>query len=49
MERKQYCYPFPRPAVTADVACIAEEDGRRGQSTACDDQRQDADNSDVDS
>ena len=28
MERKQYCYPFPRPAVTADVACFAEEDGR---------------------
>jgi len=27
MERKQYCYPFPRPAVTADVACFAEEDG----------------------
>ena len=27
-ERRQYCYPFPRPAVTADVACFAEEAGR---------------------
>jgi 8-oxo-dGTP diphosphatase len=25
---RQYCYPFPRPAVTADVACFAEEGGR---------------------
>ena len=22
-----FCYPFPRPAVTADVACIADENG----------------------
>lgn len=22
-----FCYPFPRPAVTADVACIADQDG----------------------
>jgi 8-oxo-dGTP diphosphatase len=27
-ERRQYCYPFPRPAVTADIACFAEEGGR---------------------
>jgi 8-oxo-dGTP diphosphatase len=27
-ENRQYCYPFPRPAVTADVACFAEEGGR---------------------
>jgi 8-oxo-dGTP diphosphatase len=27
-KREQYCYPFPRPAVTADVACFAEEGGR---------------------
>ena len=25
---RQYCYPFPRPAVTADVACFAEDEGR---------------------
>lgn len=23
-----YCYPFPRPAVTADVVCFAEQGGR---------------------
>ena len=27
-DRPQYCYPFPRPMVTADVACFAEEEGR---------------------
>lgn len=27
MEKHEYCYPFPRPSVTADVACFAEEDG----------------------
>jgi 8-oxo-dGTP diphosphatase len=26
-DRREYCYPFPRPAVTADVACFAEADG----------------------
>jgi 8-oxo-dGTP diphosphatase len=25
---RQYCYPFPRPMLTADVACVAEEGGR---------------------
>jgi len=27
-ERREFCYPFPRPSVTADVACIADVDGR---------------------
>src|SRR5690349_16459042 len=27
-EERQYCYPFPRPMLTADVACIADEGGR---------------------
>jgi 8-oxo-dGTP diphosphatase len=27
-DKGQYCYRFPRPSVTADVACFAEEDGR---------------------
>jgi 8-oxo-dGTP diphosphatase len=25
---RPYCYPHPRPSVTADVACFVEEDGR---------------------
>lgn len=25
---RQYCYPFPRPAVTVDVACFAAGGGR---------------------
>ena len=24
----QYCYPFPRPALTVDVACFAVDEGR---------------------
>lgn len=27
-EKGQYCYPFPRPAVTVDIACFAERDER---------------------
>lgn len=27
MTNMPYCYPFPRPAVTADVACFALENG----------------------
>lgn len=26
-ERKEHCYPFPRPSVTVDVACFAPVDG----------------------
>jgi 8-oxo-dGTP diphosphatase len=26
-ERKQHCYEYPRPAVTADIACMFEDDG----------------------
>jgi 8-oxo-dGTP diphosphatase len=27
-EPLQYCYPYPRPMVTVDLACFAERDGR---------------------
>ena len=28
MGDKRFCYDFPRPALTVDVACFAERDGR---------------------